>query len=217
MTRHGPTSALRTASDARLAPVETGENLLGGVNVPLLRRAATCCLVFAAAATVASFGGLVVVIAGGVLPGWAISAILLAASLALLLLSRRAAGGRSSTRQNARSPLLHRLVAFAVGVSSLIGALGDLSATYHVLEPAGPNGCLAVAREYSFLFAGSGAVYAVGPSGIGTRVSSWTTDDGYEPIAEGSYQMHWDSDSGSLSLMGGRDPVWPSAHGVNCG
>jgi hypothetical protein len=40
--------------------VETGENLLGGVNVPLLRLAATCCLVFAAAATVVDFGGLVV-------------------------------------------------------------------------------------------------------------------------------------------------------------
>ena len=198
---------------------------MGGLNVPLLRRAATCCLVFAAAATLVNFGGLVVVIAGGVLPGWALSAILLAASLALLLLSRRAAGGAagraaggwSGTRQNARSPLLHRLVAFAVGVSSLIGALGDLSATYHVLEPSGPNGCRAVAREYSFLFAGRGAVYAVGLSGIGTRVSSWTTDDGYEPIADGSYQMHWDSDSGSLALLGGRDPVWPAVHGVECG
>ena len=190
---------------------------MGGLNVPLLRRAATCCLVFAAAATVVNFGGLVVVIAGGVLPGWAISATLLAASLALLLICRRAAGGRSGTRQNARSPLLHRLVAFAVGVSSLTGALGDLGATYHVLEPAGPNGCRAVAREYSFLFAGRGAVYAVGLSGIGTRVSSWTTDDGYEPIADGSYQMHWDSDSGSLALLGGRDPVWPAVHGVECG
>ncbi|WP_307104694.1 hypothetical protein [Arthrobacter globiformis] len=201
--------------------METGENLLGGLNVPLLRRAATCCLVLAAAATLVNFGGLVVVIAGGVLPGWAISAILLVASLALLLISRRAAGGaaggRGGTRQNAPSTLLHRLVVFAVGVSSAAGALGDMSATYHVLEPAGPNGCRAVAREYSFLFAGSGAVYAVGLSGIGTRVSSWTTDDGYEPIAGGSYQMSWDSDSGSLALLGGRDPVWPSVHGVECG
>ncbi|WP_314194997.1 hypothetical protein [uncultured Arthrobacter sp.] len=201
--------------------METGENPLAGLNVPLLRRAATCCLVFAAAATLVNFGGLVVVIAGGVLPGWAVSAILLTASLALLLISRRAAGGaaeaRSSARQNARSPLLQRLVVFAVGLCSLAGALGDLSATYHVLEPAGPNGCRAVGREYSFLFAGSGAVYAVGLSGIGTRVSSWTTDDGYEPIADGSYQMHWDSNSGSLALLGGRDPVWPAVHGVECG
>ncbi|MBT2547255.1 hypothetical protein [Arthrobacter sp. ISL-65] len=197
--------------------MKTGENLSGRLNVPLLRRAATCCLLLAAVTALANLGGLVLVIAGGVLPGWAITAMLLAASLALLLITRRATGGGSRTRRNALISLLYRLVVFGVGLSSLTGALGDLSATYHVLEPEGPNGCRAVAREYSFLFAGSGQVYAVGRSGIGTRVSSWTTDDGYEPIADGSYRLRWEADGGILRLMGGIDPVWPALHGVTCG
>ncbi|PNH85260.1 hypothetical protein CXZ05_07020 [Arthrobacter sp. AFG20] len=187
------------------------------MNAPLLRRAATCCLLLAAVTAVANLGGLVLVTPGGVLPGWAVSGMLLVASLALLLISRRAAGGGSRPRRNAFTALLHRLVVFGVGLSSLTGALGDLSATYHVLEPAGPNGCRAVVREYSFLFAGSGAVYAVGPIGIGTRASTWTTDDGYEPVADGSYQLRWEAGSGTLRLMGGIDPVWPRAHEVTCG
>lgn len=182
----------------------------------VLRRAAACSLLLATVTAVMNLGGLVFVVAGSVLPGWAVSAMLLAASLALLLICRRAAGGAGRTLRNALNTLPHRLAVFAVGVSSLAGALGDLSATYHVLEPAGPNGCRAVAREYSFLFAGSGQVYAVGPSGIGSRVSSWTTDDGYEPIAGGSYSLRWGSGSGSLALMGGMDPVWPSGHEVRC-
>ncbi|WP_395398562.1 hypothetical protein ACHMXB_12115 [Arthrobacter sp. UC242_113] len=197
--------------------MKTGEELSSRLNAPLLRRAATCCLLLAAVTAIANLGGLVFVIAGGVLPGWAVSGMLLVASLALILVSRRAAGKGSRTRRHALVSLLHRLVVFGVGLSSLAGALGDLSATYHVLEPAGPNGCRAVAREYSFLFAGSGAVYAVGPIGIGTRVSTWTTDDGYEPVADGSYQLRWEAGSGTLRLMGGIDPVWPALHDVRCG
>ena len=197
--------------------MKTGENLSGRLNAPLLRRAAACCLLLAAVTALANLGGLVLVIAGGVLPGWAVSAMLLVTSLALLLISRRAAGGAGRTRRNALISLVHRLAVFGVGLSSLTGALGDLSATYHVLEPVGPNGCRAVAREYSFLFAGSGQVYAVDPTGVGTRVSSWTTDDGYEPIADGSYTLRWDSGGGILRLMGGIDPVWPALHEVTCG
>jgi hypothetical protein len=197
--------------------MKPGEKPSSRLNAPLLRRAATCCLLLAAVTAVANVGGLVLVIAGGVLPAWAVSAMLLAGSLALVLICRHAARGGSKTRRNALVSLLHRLVVFGVGLSSLTGALGDLSATYHVLEPAGPNGCRAVVREYSFLFAGSGAVYAVGPSGIGTRTSTWTTDDGYEPVADGSYQLRWEAGSGTLRLMGGIDPVWPALHEVTCG
>ncbi|MDQ0620060.1 hypothetical protein [Arthrobacter globiformis] len=197
--------------------MKTGENLSGRLNVPLLRQAATCCLLLAAVTALANLGGLVLVIAGGVLPGWAVSTMLLVTSLALLLISRRAAGGGSRTRRTVLISLLHRLVVFGVGLSSLTGAMGDLSATYHVLEPEGPNGCRPVAREYSFLFAGSGEVYAVGRGGIGSRVSSWTADDGYEPIADGSYRLRWEADSGILRLMGGIDPVWPAMHEVTCG
>lgn len=73
-------------------------------------------------------------------------------------------------------------------------------------------------RETSFLFAGSGEVYAVGASGIGWTRSSWTADDGYEPVASGTYELHWSADGGTLTVNGTTtNPVWPSLHELDCG
>lgn len=56
----------------------------------------------------------------------------------------------------------------------------------------------------------------MGQSGIGRRESSWSTDDGYRPIAAGSYDLHWGDAGGVLTVHGDIDPVWPEVHEVHC-
>ena len=151
-------------------------------------------MVGAGVAAVGGAFGLLLVWGGLVVPGWAISAglLLMAAGLALVraLLVHRARrdpgrSGRPARRLGRRWGLL----AVGAGSVSAVLALGDLGATYTVLPPAGSSDCRAVVREHSFLFAGSGDLYAVGPVGLGRPVSSWTADDGYEPVASGTYEF----------------------------
>lgn len=109
------------------------------------------------------------------------------------------------------------LIIVTAGLGTAVRAAADLGTNYQVLEPEGPGGCKAVVREAATLFAGSGALYPVGISGIGWRASSWTADDGYRPIAAGSYELRWSQDGGSLMVHGrATDPVWPALHVVRC-
>ncbi|MFD3440319.1 hypothetical protein ACFWU3_22730 [Streptomyces sp. NPDC058685] len=91
------------------------------------------------------------------------------------------------------------------------GAADDLisNAEYHVLRPAGPGGCTAVVRETSFLVIGNGEAYAVGRTGLGLgKSAAWTVDDGYRPVAAGTYELDWRRDGGRLRISGtSTDPV----------
>ena len=154
--------------------------------------------------------------------GWAVSIALLVASLMLAIIrARRRQSGPGTTKQG-RSVLgtwALRLMVLVAGTGGLLGALGDIGfdATYQVLEPQGPAGCRAVVRETSFLMSGGGEVFAVSAVGIGWRMSDWTADDGYRPIAAGSYTVQWGTDSGILDIGGSAtDPVWPGIHEVSC-
>ena len=185
---------------------------------PLERRlghAVRACLVGAGVAAVGGGFGLLLLWGGVVMPGWAISAslLLVTAGLALVraLLGHRARRGPRWPRRR------WGLLAVATGVVSGILALGDLGATYTVLPSSGPGTCRAVVREHSFLFAGSGDLYVVGPTGLGRPVSSWTADDGYEPVASGTYDFGWVDGEAHLSVSGRPgDPVWPSQHAFRC-
>lgn len=172
-------------------------------------------------AVVASWSGQLLVVAGKVIPGWAVGSALLVAALTLMRIRRgrrRPAAAAGSRRRRVLLRSLFALLVLAAVLGSVGRAASDLGANYHVLEPRGPGGCTAVVRETSFLFAGSGEVYAVGASGIAWTRSSWTADDGYEPVAAGSYELHWSSDSGTLTVNGTTtDPVWPSLHELRCG
>ncbi|MFF2412571.1 hypothetical protein [Streptomyces sp. NPDC058092] len=70
------------------------------------------------------------------------------------------------------------------------------------------------------MFAGSGEVYAVGPTGIAWRPSgSWQADDGYRPIAAGTYELRWSRDGGGTLLVRGTEgnPVMNNGlHSVDC-
>lgn len=194
----------------------TGGILKDALYAPVLRRLEVACLALAAMAAVAHLCGLLLVIGGTVLAFWAVSGIMLAVSVVLRVVSWRAARRTAAPPIAARVRLLRSILSCGVVLVCMGAAFVDLSASYRLLEPPGRNGCRAVVREHSFLFAGGGTVYGVGFGGIGTRASSWTTDDGYEPVADGSYTLRWDGDTGVLSLVGGVDPVWPAVHTIPC-
>ncbi|MFJ6314285.1 hypothetical protein [Pseudarthrobacter oxydans] len=184
-----------------------------------LGAAVRLCLLLAAAAIVGGMFGFLLVWGPLVVPGWALGASLLVLSLALavvraFLLRRNAASGEQRSARR-RSPLWVGIATVA-GVCSVIGGVGDLGATYTVLRPPGPGFCQAAVREHSFLFAGGGELYAVGLGGFGRPVSSWTVDDGYQPIASGSYDFTWEAEGALLTVHGGIDPVWPALHDFDC-
>ncbi|MFJ3957200.1 hypothetical protein [Arthrobacter sp. NPDC090010] len=182
-----------------------------------LRRLGTTCLVLAIASALAHLAGLLVVIGTNVLPFWTISGILLIAYLTLLVVAYLAARG-STVPPVARSVLVFRTISIsALCLLCLSGAFNDFGASYRVLDPPAANGCRAVVREVSFLFAGSGEVYSAWPFGIASRTGSWTADDGYKPVAHGSYTLNWHGNEGVLHLVGDHDPVWPALQTVRCG
>ncbi|MEE1753294.1 hypothetical protein [Streptomyces sp. SP18CS02] len=178
----------------------------------------TGCLLLA---LVAGWGDLLLVVMGRAVPGWVLSGALLLALLVLVLgrAVRRRPAARATTASGRFPPRrLITLPAVAAGLGCAFGALADLGAEYHVLEPRGPDGCRAVVRETAFLFSGSGEVYAVGATGIGRPGSSWTADDGYRPVASGTYELSWGHGGGVLAVHGTTgDPVFPGLHEVDCG
>ena len=187
------------------------------MTVDTVRTASTSCLVvvaLAALAAVASWGDVLLVALGLVVPGWATGAVLLVVALVLVLVL----AARRSTVERAVSGL----VVAAAGLGCVVGALDDVASTadYRVLQPAGPHGCTAVVRETSFLKIGNGEVYAVGPTGVAMgRSGTWVVDDGYRPVAEGTYDLHWGRDGGTLAVRGTEaDPVIGGGlHDIDCG
>lgn len=185
-----------------------------------LDQAASLCLLLAALAVVGGMFGFLLVWGEVVIPGWALGASLLVTSLVLAIVrafvrhSRSAAPGEH--RSTRRSSRIWVGLAVVVGIFSAIGGVGDLGATYTVLRPPGPGFCQAAVREHSFLFSGGGELYAVGLGGFGRPVSSWTADDGYRPIASGTYQFTWGAEGALLTVHGDIDPVWPALHYFDC-
>lgn len=164
-----------------------------------------------------------VVVGGQVIAAWMAGGALLLACLALVMVASALSSRPSVADGKAGGPsgprpwmLLAPALTAVLGVAW--GVVGDLGVEYHVLEPTGPGGCRAVVREASFLLAGRGEVYAVGPSGVGWKpTGSWTADDGIRPVADGSYELNWGLKEGVLLVHGSNgDPVWPALHRVSC-
>lgn len=180
------------------------------------------CLVFSA---VVCWINVVLVVFGHVVSAWAVSMALLCAALVSMRVAavrRRAmADADAAPRRRVWMQVLRGLLVAAAAIGSALGAAGDVSAEYHVLQPEGPNGCLAIVRESSFLSAGRGEVYTVstaGPVGIvGWPSGSWTADDGYRPIAQGTYELRWGRSDGALTVSGSEvNPVMDGVHSLKC-
>jgi hypothetical protein len=192
-----------------------------------LRRTAVACPLLDVVVVVGTWAGLLLIVARHVIPGWVVSSTLIVATLLRILVGatwrrgERPSSRRPDPRTAVRRPTsrLFVLPAVIAVLGNTLGAADDLisGAAYHVLEPSGPGGCRPVVRETSFLFAGGGDVYAVGPSGLGQRTSSWRSDDGYSPIASHTYELRWGADNGNLSVNGSDvDPFWPAQHEIDC-
>ncbi|MFE9472562.1 hypothetical protein ACFY7F_22610 [Streptomyces griseofuscus] len=158
-------------------------------------------------AAVASWSSTLLVVRGQVVPGWGVSAVLLGLAVVLRWGLHRVGGSARSRRVRVGSRVLIGVAVFG----TVWGAVDDLvsDARYFVLRPVGPGGCTAVVRETSFLVIGNGEAYAVGRTGLALGAAgSWTVDDGYRPVAGGTYTLDWGPGGGLLQVRGtGTDPV----------
>lgn len=169
-----------------------------------------------ALAALASWSDPLLVVWGHVVPGWGVSGVLLVLALVLWRTFLRAARRAETLRplgERARwwAGLVSRVLIVVAAFGVVGGALADLAleARYYVLRPTGPGGCRAVVRETSFLMIGNGEAYAVGRTGLAWgEAGSWVVDDGYRPVADGTYEMKWERDGGLLLISGtSTDPV----------
>ncbi|MFK0140638.1 hypothetical protein [Streptomyces murinus] len=169
-------------------------------------------------AAVASWSSTLLVVRGQVVPGWGVSAVLLGLAVVLRWGLHRVGGSARSRWVRVGSRVLIGVAVFG----TVWGAVGDLvsDARYFVLRPVGPGGCTAVVRETSFLVIGNGEAYAVGRTGLALgEAGSWTVDDGYRPVAGGTYTLDWGPDGGLLQVRGtSTDPVVQGGStDVDCG
>ena len=132
---------------------------------------------------------------------------------------RRRSSGEAVTgrRSGGRVAAVVLLVVTAGVVAGLDWVFGHGSDAV-VLEPASAGGCRVVVQEHSLFMSGSGTVFVLPPDDlVARRVSRYTTDDAYRPVAAGSYSLTWTGDHGHLEVSGtGFDPVWPGGHDIDC-
>ncbi|MGW9438072.1 hypothetical protein [Streptomyces sp. NPDC055607] len=164
---------------------------------------------------------MLVVVLGLVLPGWEVAAIMASTTLVLARLvlgRRRAEGDQASARRTIPAWCVYAVIIAATTPGIAIGALGDLNSEYHVLRPVGPRGCTVVAQKTSFFFYGDGELYVTDAVGFAWRPQgSWQTDDGYRPIAAGTYGLRWNRGGGTLVVHGTEaKPVTDGRHDVGC-
>lgn len=207
---------MRGMTAARVSGGGPGRKDPAGPPVPVT----AACVLLAVLVVVGSWGGMVLVVAGQVLPTWLVSGTLLVAPLVITPVWHgvdRWLRWPDDVGRSARTRLALTLLTVVAWLGTALGLVDDHSATYRVLEPSGPDGCRAVARQTSFLFAGGGEVYAVPATGIGWQVSTWTADDGGTPVTAHAYELKWRDDGGVLILHGSvGQPVWPALHEVDC-
>lgn len=165
-----------------------------------------CSLLLGLGVVVVSVNGWILVIGSHVVRNWVVSCMLLLVSLVLLRASAK-------TRRNSRAggsvwgwqrSLVMFLLVGSVGAVSLVGAFQDMNTQNFVLvSPRGPDSCRLVVRESAFLMSGKGEAYTVGTAGIGHLAGTWSTDDGYRPIEEGSYTLDWNTTGAELTVYEG--------------
>ena len=77
-------------------------------------------------------------------------------------------------------------------VSILVAGFECLLTAAYIADPASPAGDRAVVVERNVLLAGYGDVYLVsGGFGVGRKIASYSADDGYSPMDNGTYALEW--------------------------
>ena len=88
--------------------------------------------------------------------------------------------------------LVNGTAALALSISILVAGFECLLAAPYIAEPTGPAGDRVVVVERNVLLAGYGDVYLVpGGFGVGRKIASYSADDGYSPMGNGTYVLEW--------------------------
>lgn len=88
--------------------------------------------------------------------------------------------------------LVNGTAALALSISILVAGFECLLAAPYIADPASSAGDRVVVVERNVLLAGYGDVYLVpGGFGVGRKVASYSADDGYSPMGNGTYALEW--------------------------
>jgi len=142
---------------------------------------------------------------------WHLAGLLTVLGLAALMIGAWLRVAAEDHGQAEPRGLLRRVAVVATTLATLLVAvvallvieLAAAVTSYHVLQPAGPQGCRIVVAEDTFLLLGSGRVFVL-PAGSHRprQVTTFSTDDGYRPISLNTYRLTWDGPTASLALWG---------------
>lgn len=81
---------------------------------------------------------------------------------------------------------------FVLSASVLVAGFECLLTEPYVAEPVSPTGDRVVLVERNVLLAGHGDVFLVPRGfGMGRKIASYSADDGYSPITNGTYTVEW--------------------------
>lgn len=98
-----------------------------------------------------------------------------------------AAGGKRAARW-----LASGITVLALSASILVSGFECLLAAPYIAKPTGPAGDRVVVVERNVLLAGCGDVYLIpGGIGVGRKIASYSADDGYSPMGNGTYALEW--------------------------
>ncbi len=148
-------------------------------------------------------------------PAGYLTALFLAAiSIGLALASRVArprgtasVGGAALSAETPGGRLVRWLANGAACVALLasvsIAGFECLLAAPYVADPVGPAGDRVVVVERNVLLAGHGDVYLVSSGcGLGRKIASYSADDGYSPMGNGTYVLEWDGSDPCFTALG---------------
>lgn len=162
------------------------------------------CLLLGVLALIAFFNGWILVVGPYFVHAWMVSSALLLASLVLwrIRADRPPVPYSGGTRNSVMRSCTSILVVAILGAGCALVALGDIGTRSSILEPQGPDGCRAVARESHFLGSGGGEVYAVNQFGIGRSAGKWVGNNEYRPVEAGKYTLNWGAVGEELTIRG---------------
>lgn len=105
--------------------------------------------------------------------------------------------------------LVNGTAALALSVSVPVAGFECLLAAPYIAEPTGPAGDRVVVVERNVLLAGYGDVCLIpGGFGVGRKIASYSADDGYSPMGNGTYALEWRGSEPHFTAYGTpSDPV----------
>ncbi len=188
----------------------------------LARRLALACRVAAMASfllcvpPLSGMAGSVVLVGPLVLApaGYLMALTLAVISIGLALASRAARPRGTAPAARAAAPvetsggrvvrwLANGMTILALLASISIAGFECLLTASYIADPAGPAGDRIVVVERNVLLAGHGDVYLVpGGCGLGRKIESYSADDGYSPMGNGTYALEWDGSDPCFTALG---------------